>query len=206
MYNNSQENTYQYHETETRNWQEVLAGALIAAAGLYFVTRGLEPRRERHNLSLSSGNPETPGIHVQESVSVNRSAQDLYDYWRDLGNLPQVMQHLKSVEALSDNLSHWVAKGPFGDIAWDARITYDNEGKSIAWSSVAGAQVPNEGSVHFREEPNGMTDVRVSLTYHPPLGPVGAAVAKLFGEEPAQQVRGDLQRFKERMETGKVES
>jgi hypothetical protein len=33
---------------------------------------------------------------------------------------------------------------------------------------------------------------------------LGALVAKLFGEEPAQQVRGDLRRFKQVLETGEV--
>jgi hypothetical protein len=37
-----------------------------------------------------------------------------------------------------------------------------------------------------------------------PGGALGAAVAKLFGEEPSQQVRDDLRRFKQVMETGEV--
>ena len=46
--------------------------------------------------------------------------------------------------------------------------------------------------------------MKVSLDYIPPAGRFGAAVAKLFGEEPGQQVREDLRRFKQLMETGEV--
>jgi uncharacterized membrane protein len=42
--------------------------------------------------------------------------------------------------------------------------------------------------------------VRVVLSYEPPAGRLGAAVARLFGEEPSRQVRDDLRRFKEVME------
>ena len=48
------------------------------------------------------------------------------------------------------------------------------------------------------------TEVHVELQYDPPAGSAGAAIAKLFGEEPGQQVRDDLRRFKQVMETGEV--
>jgi uncharacterized membrane protein len=57
--------------------------------------------------------------------------------------------------------------------------------------------------VNFRETPRG-TEVRVHLQYNPPAGKVGAAVAWLFGEEPSVQIREDLRRFKQLMETGEI--
>jgi uncharacterized membrane protein len=42
------------------------------------------------------------------------------------------------------------------------------------------------------------------MQYSPPGGALGAAVAKLFGEEPNQQVRDDLRRLKQVLETGEV--
>ena len=48
------------------------------------------------------------------------------------------------------------------------------------------------------------TEVHVELRYDPPGGKLGALVAKLFGEEPGQQVEGDLRRFKQVIETGEV--
>jgi len=59
--------------------------------------------------------------------------------------------------------------------------------------------------VHFYEAAGGRgTVVRVVLEYQPPAGRVGQLVAKLFGEEPEQQVREDLRRFKAMMESGEI--
>jgi uncharacterized membrane protein len=75
----------------------------------------------------------------------------------------------------------------------------------IAWRSLAGAKVPNSGRVRFTRAAGGRgTEVRVEMEYEPPAGALGKAVAKLFGEEPMQQVRDDLRRFKQVIETGEV--
>lgn len=58
----------------------------------------------------------------------------------------------------------------------------------------------NAGSVQFENLPNGGTRVHVALSYRPPAGALGAAVAKLFGEEPSQQIAEDLQKFKQTFE------
>ena len=42
------------------------------------------------------------------------------------------------------------------------------------------------------------------MQYAPPGGKVAALVAKLFGEEPRQQIPQELRRFKAILETGEV--
>jgi uncharacterized membrane protein len=42
------------------------------------------------------------------------------------------------------------------------------------------------------------------MRYNPPGGPIGAIVAKLFGEAPEQQVYDDLRALKQIFETGEV--
>jgi uncharacterized membrane protein len=75
----------------------------------------------------------------------------------------------------------------------------------IAWRSLEGSQVDNAGSVHFTPASGGRgTVLRVALKYDPPAGVVGALVARLFGESPAQQIDEDLRRFKQLMEAGEV--
>jgi uncharacterized membrane protein len=142
------------------------------------------------------------GIKVEEAIFIERSPDDLYSFWRNLQNLPRFMEHLESVTVLDDRRSRWVAKGPAGSrIEWDAEIHNEIDGELIAWRSLPGAEVNNAGSVHFRSAGDGLTEVRVVLSYEPPAGRVGAAVAKLFGEEPSQQVADDLDRFREVMES-----
>lgn len=147
----------------------------------------------------------TSKIHVTKSLTINKSATELYQYWRDFENFPKFMAHLESVTKTDEKRSHWKAVAPLGmTVEWDAEITSEIENERIGWKSVEGADVPNSGVVQFRPTANRGTEVRVTLTYEPPAGQLGALVAKLFGEEPSQQVYGDLYRFKSLMETGEI--
>ena len=146
------------------------------------------------------------GINVEKSVTINRSPDELYTFWRNFENLPRFMNHLESVRMESDGRSHWVAKGPAGTtVEWDAEITEERPNELIAWHSLPNTDVDNTGSVRFQPGPNGRgTEVHVRIAYNPPAGAVGAAIATLFGQEPNQQVEGDLRRFKQLMEAGEI--
>ncbi len=105
--------------------------------------------------------------------------------------------------------SHWVAKAPAGtSVEWDAEIYNEKEGELIAWRTLEGSQVASAGSVRFEpaDAAGGGTLVRVSLKYDPPGGKLGSLVARLFGENPEQQIEEDLGRFKEMMEGGAATS
>lgn len=144
------------------------------------------------------------GIHVDEAVTINKPIAEVYRFWRNFENLPQFMRHLDLVATREEGISHWVAKGPAGmHVEWDARIINEVENKVIGWQSIDGSTVSTAGSVNFDETEHG-TKVRVHLQYSPPGGRVGAAIARLFGEEPNQTVREDLRRFKQLMETGEI--
>jgi uncharacterized membrane protein len=144
------------------------------------------------------------GIHVEESVTVNMPVADVFRFWRNLENLPTFMRHLDTVAMREEGVSHWVAKGPAGlEAQWDARIINEIDNKVIGWQSIEGSTVSTAGSVNFDETSHG-TRVRVHLQYNPPAGRLGAAVARLFGEEPGQTIREDLRRFKALMETGEI--
>jgi uncharacterized membrane protein len=141
---------------------------------------------------------------VEKSVTVNKSPEELYRFWRNFENLPRFMDHLESVRVEGEGRSHWVAKAPAGTtVEWDAEIYNEKENELIAWRSLEGADVDNAGSVRFEGDAEGSsTIVRVSLKYDPPGGVIGATFAKLFGEEPSQQIEEDLRRFKQVMEAG----
>lgn len=144
------------------------------------------------------------GIHVEESVTINRPLSELYRFWRDFENLPKFMEHLESVSVREEGISHWVATGPAGiRVEWDARIINEVHDKVIGWQSLQGSTISTAGSVNFDEDPRG-TRVTVHLQYNPPAGKIGAAAARMFGEEPNQTIREDLRRFKQLMETGEI--
>jgi uncharacterized membrane protein len=143
---------------------------------------------------------------VRKSLIINRAPEELYQYWHDFENLPNIMKHLESVRVRDERRSHWVAKAPAGtSVEWDAEITEDRPNELIAWRSLEGSQVENSGSVRFEPAPgNRGTIVRVEINYTPPGGSLGSLVAKLFGEEPGQQAQESLRSFKQLMETGEV--
>ena len=147
------------------------------------------------------------GIKVEKRVVVNRPVEEVYRFWRNFENLPRFMDHLESVTVLDETRSHWIAKAPAGTrVEWDASIHNEIENELIAWRSLEGADVNHAGSVHFTPAGSGGTEVRVVLSYEPPAGKVGAALAKLLGEEPSQQVEDDLRRFKQVMEAAEVQT
>ncbi|MDB5108480.1 MAG: hypothetical protein JWM69_1421 [Candidatus Binatus sp.] len=151
-----------------------------------------------HNMSSS-------GIDLQKAVTVNRPADELYRFWRQLENLPRFMKHLNSVKQSGDTY-HWDATGPAGArVQWDARIVEDRPGEMISWRSLENSEVDASGTVHFEKHPPGRgTIVRLLIHYRPPAGSVGSLIAGILGEAPASQIGEDLRRFKQLIETGEI--
>jgi len=163
--------------------------------------------------SMRSDTPESQmrhkaevGVHVKKSMTINRAPEELYQFWRNFGNLALVMSHVESITEVGERLSHWQVKAPGGmTVEWDAEIIEDQPNVMIAWQSLAHADVDNSGVVRFQPAPGGKgTEIHVELKYKPPAGKLGAMIAKLFGEEPEQQIDDDLRRFKQLMEAGEV--
>jgi len=171
-----------------------VAGAVLAAAGGYLVYQGF-----RHS-------QQPRAIHVESSLIINRPVSDVYRFWRTLENLPKFMQHLRSVSSIGQATSHWEAWAPLGmTIGWDAEITDERENHFLVWRSLSGSLVQHRGSVEFREAPAGRgTEIVVALNLWIPGGRVGTAFAKLFGENPEHQIKGDLRRMKQLLETGEI--
>lgn len=145
-------------------------------------------------------------IEIERAVTVNKSAEELYNYWRKLENLPNFMEHLQTVEQTDETHSHWVARLAGGlPVAWDAEIVEDKPNERIVWRTMPDAQVQQSGVVTFKEATGERgTVVHVDIKYSPPGGIVGEAFARMLNGITAQQVKDDIRRFKNLMETGVV--
>jgi uncharacterized membrane protein len=189
-------------------------GILAAAAGAELIRRGASGHCYCYELFGVSTAPQSPGtsvpyplgVRVDSSVTINRPVEQVYQYWRNLENLPNFMRHLKSVTVIDETRSRWEALAPRGKtVEWEAEIISDIENERIAWRSLPGSKVQNAGSVHFRPAPgNRGTVVTVELQYNPPAGIVGAVVAWMSGEEPSLQIKDDIHRLKQALEAGEV--
>jgi aerobic carbon-monoxide dehydrogenase large subunit len=89
------------------------------------------------------------------------------------------------VNVIDRNRSHWVARAPAGTtVEWDATIIEDEPNKKISWRSLPESSVDHSGSVLFRHLPaRNLTEVKIIMSYRPPLGPAGQAVAIVVGSD-----------------------
>jgi uncharacterized membrane protein len=203
------------------------AGLVAALFGSYFIGRGASGRCVVYRaLGVSTGPADTvlraserddvtgraatvnarKAVKVERAVTIDRPREDLFAFWRNFENLPRFMEHLVSVRVDSPMQSHWEAKAPAGrTVEWDAEIVNEVPNEIIAWKSVGEPDVPNAGAVNFSDAPGGRgTIVRVTLDWEPPAGKLGAVLSHFFSEEPDHQIREDLRKFKQLMETGAI--
>jgi uncharacterized membrane protein len=160
----------------------------------------------RHSLTEPGATAEP--VPVSVSIAIGSTPEKLYAFWRDVENLPRFMQHLQSVTRTGERTSHWAAKAPGGGVVeWDSEIIEERPNELIAWRTLPGSDVEHRGRVSFERlgEDRGST-VHVELVYDLPAGRIGAAIAKLAGEEPELQIRRDLRNLKQLLETGEVAS
>lgn len=192
-----------------------LSGLLAALGGGALLYRSLTGHCHVYGaMGVSTADPRGPatavpaheGYKIEKILMIYRSPEELYRFWSNFENLPQIMKHLKSVTPVGENRWRWVAQGPLGStVEWDAEVYGQREGEMIAWRSLPGAQVDTAGSVHFEPGPTGRgTRMRVSLKYNPPAGKVGAVISSILGADVDTQVEQDLQRFKQVMEAGEA--
>jgi uncharacterized membrane protein len=148
--------------------------------------------------------PHEKGVHISRSVTVDRPVEELYAFWRDPTNFPQVMKYIKSVQIIDGERAHWTLELPVGGTLEFDSETYTNvPNEVISWRSLPGSELTNAGSVRFRKAPTGRgTEVSLTIEFIPPGGPLGQAALKLFGEAPQQYILQYLREFKQIMETG----
>lgn len=200
---------------------------LSAAAGAWLISRGLHrwDKRPVSNLTsllagsyllyrgLSGNCPISAVVHpgdapqhvtatnIRASVLVNKPRHEVYAYWRKLENLPKFMTHLKEVQAVGGSHSRWVIH-TIGNktIEWEAGLVEEQEGHLIAWRSMPGSMIETAGKVTFIDAPGGGTEVQVLITYRPPAGAIGAAIAQLLNPAFAAIVRSDIRNFQAHFE------
>jgi len=220
-------------ERNVNDWERavsIAAGALLAAAALKarggvkrslltagagLAVRGLTgycPINQALGRTCSDDTRQvlggSGGVRLEESVTIQRSARELYDMWHSSDFVSRVFSHVESVRSIGGNRTHWVMRGPAGvRLEWDAETINEIPGELIAWKSLEGADVVSAGSVHFKEHVLGgapQTEVTVRMQYSPPAGKAGALVAWVAGASPAATLREDLNGLKQRVERGYV--
>ncbi len=148
--------------------------------------------------------PGNEGTRTEISTTINRPADELFNFWRDFHNLPRILKHVELVECFSPTRSHWRVRTSENElIEWDVDVINERPNEMIAWRTLESSDVQHAGSIWFKPAPGEMgTEVKLAVEYS--AGKVADFMAKLFRRSPDQQIREDLRHFKQIMEAGEI--
>ena len=174
-------------------------GMAMGLAGLALLLRASGRHPVRAVLSRAS---HAPPVEVEKTIRIDAAPGQVFDMFANYENFPRFMSNVVEVRDLGERRSHWVVKGPAGSqFAWNAVLTEHDRPHYLAWESEAGAEVEQSGSIQFEPIHSG-TRVTVRMSYRPPAGAVGQALASLLGRDPKRQMDEDLVRMKSLVERG----
>ena len=147
----------------------------------------------------------TPAVNIRTSVLVAQTKDVVYRFWQDIENLPVFMTHLSSVKVIDERRSRWVIKAMKGMpiVEWDAEVLEDT-GDVLSWRSLPGSMIETAGKITFEDWGKGQTQVDILISYRPPAGYIGTAVANLLKAPFRNMVKKDVENFKHYIEEGKV--
>lgn len=133
---------------------------------------------------------------IIESVEVDVPVRVAYDQWTQFEEFPKFMEAVERVEQLNDTTLRWTAEIAGVKKTWTAEITEQTPDQRIAWTSTEGAS--NAGVVTFHRLDDRQARVTLQLDVEPE-GPVESAGDALGFVR--RQAKGDLERFKEFVES-----
>jgi uncharacterized membrane protein len=176
--------------------------AVIRYGGLYLLYRGISGNCPiKASINKNEIEQHTPAINIRTTITVNAPRQFVYDTWRNLENLPHFLKHIKKVKVTDDIHSHWVLKTPgrVPAVEWDAEIIDQEDGRELSWRSLPGSMVETAGKINFADT-LGATQVFIMITYRPPAGYIGSAIAKFLNPSLQRFIEDDIVKFKNYVE------
>jgi uncharacterized membrane protein len=177
-------------------------GLVLGLTGAALLARDSANRPLRRLLGIGAGRR---AVDFHKTIHVHAPVEEVYSFFTRVENFPRFMSHVREVQKVGEDRYHWVAEGPARvPVAWDAEITQRVPNQIFAWRSVDGASIGNAGIVRFDPEGDGCTRVDIQMSYNPPAGAVGHAIAAMFGADPKHAMDEDLVRFQSLLERGKT--
>jgi uncharacterized membrane protein len=135
---------------------------------------------------------------VDESIDVRVPVEQAYNQWTQFEEFPKFMEGIQSVQQLDDGHVKWVAEVRGKTREWTTEITEQRPDEKIAWKTIGG-EVKNDGVVTFEQLGNNQTRINVEMDVEGESGTENVA-GDLLGVVKTQ-VRGDLERFKQLIES-----
>jgi uncharacterized membrane protein len=179
-------------------------GGGMAILGLGLVSRAASNRPMRRLLRIGGSRA---GIDVRKAIAIDAPVSQVYAFWERWENFPQFLEHVREVRDEGGGWTRWRVAGPAGvELVYDAVVTATIPNHLIAWKTAPRQAIRHAGVVRFEESAPGSTRVEVHMTYNPPAGQLGHAVASLMGADPRSALDDDLLRLKSLLEEGRSPS
>ena len=138
---------------------------------------------------------------IEDSIEVQAPVQQAYNQWTQFEEFPKFMDSVKSVTQIDDTHLRWVAEIGGQEEQWEAEITEQQPDRKIAWRAQDGHH--NSGTVTF--ESLGDNQARINVVMEHETEGLTEALGSALGAD-SRQVKGDLERFKQLIESRGVES
>jgi len=179
-------------------------GTAAGAAGLALFARGSTNTPLDSLVGVGGGRR---AVELQKTVTIHAPADRVFAFLTEWERWPLWMSHVREVSGRGTvrgrERTHWVVDGPLGvPVRWDAITTGIVPNEEIAWKTEDGAAVAHAGVIRLVPVGDDATRVELRMSYNPPAGLLGHAVAASFGRDPKRQMDDDLARLKTTIETG----
>jgi uncharacterized membrane protein len=139
---------------------------------------------------------------ITESIEVDVPVSTAYNQWTQFEDFPLFMEGVDHVQQLDDTRLHWVATIAGRKAEWNAKILDHHPDREISWISEDGKET--RGRVTFEDRGPSRTLIRLSMSYYEADGPMESVGSTAGLDE--RRVRGDLERFKELVESRGAET
>jgi len=173
----------------------VMAGGVLTLFG----ATGINPF---HRLGRATGRH----VFVRQTVLINQDRDKVYQFWRRLSNLPKIMKHIKKVEYIDGETTHWEAELGGIPVSWDAEIVFEVEDWRISWNSLPESEIVNAGKVEFEHAGANLTKVNVLIAYEPRAGALGVKLSQILNPVFEEEIREDIMKLKNVMENAPADA
>lgn len=173
------------------------------STGALILLRGINGYCPIYNMVDELKEEADKTIYIRVKQIINKPISEVYNFWRNIENLPKFMDHLKSVKEITNSKSEWAATGPagIGNITWTAEISKEITNSIIVWESLSDASISNTGQVKFISKGNNSTEVEIIITYKAPLGTAGEHAVQFINPYFRSLVKKDVEGFKNFIES-----
>lgn len=180
------------------------SGTALALAGTALLARAVSNMPLKRLVGIEAGRR---AIDINKTITINAPLDQVFRFIADYQHFPNFMRSVEKVEDKGHGILRWtlVLPGPEGfRFHWNSVITRFIPDQEIAWRTEPDSMIQHAGIIKFAQGPDGATTLHIRMSYNPPGGALGHALAAAVGMDAKSLLDEELMRLKSVIETGKL--